>query len=788
MNDPLDHTPPAVANTITGDVAGVVVQAGTVHDVHIHPPMPARPVVTPPYRYGTFPPRAASFQHRSITLDLAAATAAGHTAMLTSDGAASTSVVSGLGGVGKTQLALDYAETAWAGGEVDLLVWITATSRDALVSDYARLAADLTGTDDPDPEQGARRLLAWLATADTRWLVVLDDVQTPADLRGLWPPATPCGQVVVTTRRRDAALRGHGRRLIEIDVFASAEAVGYLIGALSDQQHLLDEVSELAADLGFLPLALAQAAAFMLDRNLSCAGYRERLADWRHQLAGLVPEPESLPDEYRATVAATWSLSIEQANQLEPTGLAGVVLEVASVLDANGIPIELFTAPSVLALLTEATGREVDGKQVRRLWPRRRRRGREVDAEQARDGVGCAHRLSLLSLASGSTRPTVRVHALVQRVTRDTVPADRLPILVRAVADALASLWPQVERDTVVGQMLRANAEAVTAVGGAHLWHPDGHPVLFRVGSSLGEAGLVRQARDYFARMDTAATRNLGPDHPDTLTIRNNHAYWRGRSGDPAGAAAACMELLADRLRVLGPDHPNTLTTRSNLAYLRGETGDATGAAAAFEDLLADRLRVLGPDHPNTLATRNNVAHWCGEAGDPAGAAAAYVKLLADRLRVLGPDHPDTLSTVSNLAYWRGETGDPAGAAAAFEELLADRLRVLGPDHPDTLSTVSNLAYWRGEAGNAAGAAAAFENVLADRLRVLGPDHPDTLAARANLAHWRGRAGDPAGAAAAYVELLADRLRVLSADHPDTLATSDELAHWQKALEDSPSD
>jgi hypothetical protein len=83
---------------------------------------------------------------------------------------------------------------------------------------------------------------------------------------------------------------------------------------------------------------------------------------------------------------------------------------------------------------------------------------------------------------------------------------------------------------------------------------------------------------------------------------------WAG--GDPAGAAAAFEELLADRLRVLGADHPSTLTTRNDLAFCRGEAGDPAGAAAAFEELLADRLRVLGADHADTLATQQNVAYW----------------------------------------------------------------------------------------------------------------------------------------------------------------------------------
>ncbi|WP_439657750.1 tetratricopeptide repeat protein [Lentzea sp. HUAS TT2] len=717
--------------------------------------------MTLPHRAGVTPLPAASFQDREETTRLLVqALDRGDAAVLTGQSRVHTGVVSGLGGVGKTQVALDYAQRLWTAGEVELWVWVTAGSREAVVSSYARLAADLTGVEDADPEDGARRLVEWLSAASVRWLVVLDDVQNPADLRGLWPPASAGGRVVVTTRRRDAALRGHGRCLVEVDVFTGQEAEAYLRSALADQPHLASGAAELAVRLGCLPLALAQAAAFMLDRGLSCSDYHARWASRRRSLVSLLPELDGLPDEHRATVATTWSLSVEQANRLEPVGIAGILLEVASVLDPNGIPADLFTSPPITDLLASGTGGE-------------------VDAERASDGLRCLHRLNLITLNQGTVSAAVRVHALVQRATRDTLPALRLAEVTSAAADALMHIWPETERDTALGQVLRANTDALAEVAGEHLWTPDGHAVLFRVGSSLGGSGLVAEARDYFHLLHTTATRRLGPDHPDTLTTRSNLAHWRGAAGDPAGAATAYEELLTDHLRVLGPDHPDTLTTRSNLARWRGEAGDPAGAATAYEELLTDRMRVLGPDHPHTLTTRNNLAHWRGEAGDPAGAATAFDELLTDRMRVLGPDHPDTLTTRSQLAYWRGAAGDPAGAATAYEELLTDHLRVLGPDHPDTLATRSQLASWRGAAGDPASAATAYEELLTDRMRVLGPDHPHTLATRSNLARWRGEAGDPAGAATASEELLTDHLRVLGPDHPDTLTTRSNLARWR---------
>jgi hypothetical protein len=316
-----------------------------------------------------------------------------------------------------------------------------------------------------------------------------------------------------------------------------------------------------------------------------------------------------------------------------------------------------------------------------------------VSPEEARDALWALQRLSLLSVDDSTAARGVRVHALVQRVVREHLPAARSEPAARAAADALLEVWPEHDTEPVMAQALRDCADALRGHAENVLWSPDGHPLLFRAGSSLGGVGLVNQAVTYWQQMAATSTGLLGPDHPHTLTTRHNLARWRGEAGDPAGAATACEQLLADCLRVLGPDHPDTLTARNNLARWRGEAGDAAGAVTACEQLLADCLRVLGPDHPHTLTARHNLADWRGEAGDAAGAATAFEQLLADRLRVLGPDHPHTLAARHNLARWRGRAGDAAGAATALEQLLADRLRVLGPDHPHTLATRHNLAF-----------------------------------------------------------------------------------------------
>jgi hypothetical protein len=525
----------------------------------------------------------------------------------------------------------------------------------------------------------------------------------------------------VTTRRRDAALLS-GRQFVAVDVFTSGEALAYLRAALAGHPHLLDDsAAELVAELGCLPVGLAQAAAYLIDRGLSCSAYRARLADERRTLAEVLPRPDELPDDHRQTVAAAWSLSIDLADRLDPAGVARPVLEITSVLDANGIPGPLFTSEPILLYIARQTGRT-------------------ISEEDARDALHCLNRLSLITLAPEPSHRAVRVHALVQRATRESLAPEHLAAAARSAADALVGIWPKVERDIELATVLRTNATSLHAVCGTGLWATGGHYVLFHTGNSLGEAGLITAAVTHFEHLCAIATARLGPDHPDTLLARGNLARWRSETEGPEVATADFELLLADYRRVHGPDHPDTLLTRSNLASCRGaQGGDPAAAVAAFEELLADRRRLLGPDHPDTLLTRSNLAYWQGVAGNPAAAARGFEELLADRLRVLGPDHPDTLITRGSLARWRGEAGDAAGAVAACDLLLADSVRVLGPDHPDTLDTRRSLARWRGMAGDPAGAAVAFEQLLPDFVRVYGPDFWRTRVIREQIDHWRDR-------------------------------------------------
>ncbi|MGY3061490.1 hypothetical protein ACVWZD_005788 [Streptomyces sp. TE3672] len=444
--------------------------------------------------------------HRAEAEQLRAAVDDGCTAVLCQ-------VLTGTGGVGKTQLAANYARAAYQSGGIDVLVWITASTRSAIVSGYAQAGTEVLGADPQDPEQAAKTFLAWLEPKPDRrpcrWLVVLDDLADPADLRGLWPPTSPSGRSLVTTRRRDATLTGPDRRPVTVGLFTPDEATAYLTTTLAahHRHETGDQLTALATDLGHLPLALAQAAAYLIDAGTDTGAYRQLLTDRARMLKDVLPEPDALPDDHATTVAAAWSLSLERANRLRPAGLALPMLQLAAMLDPNGIPAPVLTAPPALVYLAE--------HRTPSQGTSRSEQQRQVSEHDAADALRCLHRLSLIDHTPTTPHQAVRVHNLIQRTVRDTLSAGEHYWLIHAAADALTETWPEIERDTALVGALRANTEALTTQAKDALWHPRAHSVLYLTGRSLGESGQVTAAVTHFQHLADTAHDRLGPDHLD---------------------------------------------------------------------------------------------------------------------------------------------------------------------------------------------------------------------------------------------------------------------------------
>ncbi|WP_158299759.1 NB-ARC domain-containing protein [Glycomyces paridis] len=387
--------------------SGPMFQGGRIDIEHLHfdgsavaSPRPQRPA-SEPLLIGSVPRLAADRQYRAADKRLATAVDEGGTAIVRQ-------VISGMGGVGKTQIAAAYAQSLWDRREVDLLVWVNAARRDAIITDFARANSKVNHTESDDPTEAANTFITWLAHPDSpRWLLVLDDLTDPADLEGLWPPTTPRGRTIITTRRRDAALDTYGGIRINVDLFTPEEALNYLQNRLAGDRSLLVEAEALARDLGNLPLALAQAAAYILDQpGMTRARYRELLTDRTVALAEL--SPEVFPDGYQRAVAATWSLSIELADRAHPgqtsesgtsvypRGLARALLQIASLTDPASSPANLFTTQPVRDFVSVFGQRRQDPETTRS----------SVSKREVLAAIGRLHRLHLLDFDGN----VIRIH------------------------------------------------------------------------------------------------------------------------------------------------------------------------------------------------------------------------------------------------------------------------------------------------------------------------------------------------------------------------------------------
>ena len=614
-------------------------------------------------------------------------------------------VLCGLGGAGKTSVAVEYAHLHLA--EVGVCWQFAAEDPALLAVQFGVLAAQLGVRDVMDASDPVAAVHAALARAQPGWLVVFDNVLDLASVKAFLPPAGP-GQVLITTQSQHWPA-GWAVPVPVLDAAVAAQFLAARTGS-TDQGAAL----ELAAELGGLPLALEQAAAYMEATGTTLTRY---LPLFRARQGDLLARGEAAG--HREHVASTLGLALSRLGHDAP---AGELLRLLAFLAPEPVPLGLLLAG-------QHPPQGLGAEAARALGPLL------GDPVAAGDAVAALWRYSL---AVPAENQLVQVHRLVQAVTRAQLTTAEANQWKQAAAAVVEAAIPADGRPPAAWQacaLLLPHARAVLDLTTAGMG---------QIGHYLGNSGSYAAARDLCALIADAHrdSRDHGPAHPSTLAARRNLARWTGQAGDSAGARDQHAALLPLYEQVLGPEHRDTLGTRHNLAQWTGAAGDAAGARDQHAALVPIHDRVLGSQHPDTLRTRHNLARWTGQAGDPAGARDHMVALLPIYQRDLGPEHPDALAARHDVAHWAGETGDAAGARDQFAALLPVYERILGPEHPDALDTRHALARWTGQAGDAAGARDHMVALLPICERVLGLEHPDTLTIRHDLAYWAGKAGD----------------------------------------------
>jgi tetratricopeptide (TPR) repeat protein len=730
---------------------------------------------------GAIPPLAESFHQRPETgLDLRAGLYPGDTVVLT-HGEDTAATPAAQGGTGKTQIAVAFSHALWGARAVDALVWVPATSREAIVTGFAQAARTVGAADQMQPaEAAAGRFTGWLAHTRRPWALILDDLASLADLEDLWP-AGLAGQVVITTGLPPAIFPA-GPRIAPVGGFSRREVLAYLSARLTDFPDQRAEALDLGADLDGLPLALAQAAAVMTLNRLSCREYRGRLGERRQHMSA------SRVDGVSPAVLATWSLAAESAHELPPAGAAWPALALAAMLDSHGIPGAVLTSPAGCSYVA---GRPSAADVA--------------DQTLVRAAMTNLARAGLVSIDPGSAARTVRMHPSVQAAVRAYLPPADFEQAVLAAAEALLQAWPEADESqdplehvqagqAQLVQALRDCAAALQSAdsaaphpaaaggfGGAQpqqsvLWKPEAHPVLFRRGLSLEVDGLAESAVTYWQGMLATSTRLLGNGHVNAVTARDRLAAAYESAGRFGDAISVYSTALADRERNQGPGHPDALAARGNLARAYSGAGRRAEAVALCEQVAATADRHLGPGHPVTLAARAHLAGAYQVAARGKEALTAYQMLLADSERLLGARHQDTLATRESLAAAFLANGQSKEAIEHYKRFAADTEAAAGRDHPDAIAARASLASACRRGGKPKDAIALYQRLLADHERIAGPDQPDTITARANLAFAYRSAGQLREAIGAYERTLADRERVQGRDHADTRSARAHLA------------
>jgi tetratricopeptide (TPR) repeat protein len=658
---------------------------------------PAKPVAAsfPGRRPSVFgvPPRNPHFAGRSDQL----AALHRHLTERRTGAVVQASAVHGLGGVGKTQLALEYAHRF--ASDFELVWWIPAEQPATVPGRLAALARRLGLPELPSLDEQVGVLFDELGRQD-RWLLIYDNATDPASLAGLRPPAGG-GQVLVISR--DPAWAG-SMTTVRLDVLARAEAVSFLQQRLG---HTDPAYPDLAAALGDLPLALEQAAAFISETATTPSEYVALLGERAGELFEL-----GRPAGSEQTIATTWTLALDELRARAP--VAEDLLSLFAFLAPDDIPRSLV-------------------EEDREALPRRlaAAAGDQLGLRQA---FGALHRYALATV----TEQTLSMHRLVQAVVRQQLDPDKQRHWATAALHLVRAAFPMQPFDPAAWPAcarLLPHAMAATSHAAPLGVDPETTAwLLHQTGAYVSLRADHRQARSLLERAVAIRETRLGADHPDTAQSLYNLAVVLRDQGDLRRARTLHEHALAVREVRLGPDHPDTAQSLSNLAEVLRSQGNQDYARTLHERALAIRETRLGPDHPLTAHSLSFLAEVLRSQGNQDYARTLLERALTILEARLGPDHLETADILNGLALVLRDQGDLEHARTLHERALSILEARLGPDHPGTADSLSNLAEVLRAQRELDHARTLHERALSIRETRLGAGHPDTRRSREDLA------------------------------------------------------
>jgi tetratricopeptide (TPR) repeat protein len=630
----------------------------------------------------------------------------------------------GLGGIGKTQMALEYAYRSALSYRA--VFWIAAETQEQIVSSFLRVAQvlGLPEREDKDVPRVVPAVQRWLSTHD-QWLLIWDNVEDLGLLQRFLP-ATRSGAMLLTTRLHVLGTLARGINLLPMEqeegmLFLLRRAKVLGPEAQSQQMHQLARqrpqqyaaAAELVNVLGGLPLALDQAGAYMEETRCGMFAYLDLFYTRRADRLGQRGEGAR---DHPASVSTTLTLSILSTAQRHRT--VEDLLCVCALLQAEAIPEELFRqgGEHLGATLAAACGDPLEGDHL--------------------VGVACSYSL----LARQPEEQTLSLHRLVQAVLLERMTETQREHWTRRTLRALEAVFPEVLPTTAYGVWKRCERLVLHALLCLqHLGSPKEALVWaelsYKVAQYQCERGQYRAADPLYRRALQIQEHALGSAHPAVASTLAGQANLYRRQGNYAQAEPLHLRALQIREQALGPAHPAVASSLNDLANLYSDQGRYRELEALRVRSLQIREQTLRPDHPDVAASLNNLALLYQDQSRYGEAEALYERALQIQEQALGPEHHLVSTVLNDLANLYRDQEKYMQAETLYQRALSLREHHLGLHHPDTAETLHDLAFLRQKQGNLSEAFSLAERAHAIRSQALGDLHPRTVASRKLAAH-----------------------------------------------------
>jgi len=661
---------------------------------------------------------------------------------LNSNKYAATIAITGLGGVGKTQLALEYA--CRHSGDYSCVWWMRSEDPKTLELDYVSLAAALylPEKDSADQTTIIEAVKYWL-DRNENWLLIFDGVQEISDvIRYL--PLYGSGHVIITSRNPSW---GDIANTLSVDVFDRDESVNFILMRTGQDDY--NAANALAEELGDLPLALAQAGTYIKERGYTLENYLNMYMAHRTELL-----ERFKPFDYPETVATTWEISFQKV-ELESQASADL-LNLFAFLATNAIPKSLLTKNLVQLPKSLAFSLE--------------------DSLRLDEIVYVLLHYGFIVI----TDDMLAVNRLVQEVTRYRMSMEDRKIWSSAAVNLLKDAFPNASHDVRNWPLCSLLLPHALAAAG----HAEDLGVLPEVTASLlGNVALYlhkraefSEAKELYEKALAIVENTFGPDHPDVARLANNLGNVLADVGDLEGAKKLYERALRIDEKVYDTDHPNVATDVNNLGTILHDIGDLMGAKKLYERALKIDEAAYGPKHPSVAVRVNNLGSILQDMGDLCGAKKLYERALSINEAAYGPDHPNVAVRVNNLGTILRFQGNLEGAKKCFERALRIDEAAYGPDHPSVARDINNLGRVLQDMGDLESGKRLYERSLAIMEMVYELDHhPEVARSLMNLGSVLQAQGDRGNAEKCFERALRINEGAYGPDHPEVAKTIEAI-------------